>query len=63
MTNKKLVEQFENIPDDLSIEFYIEEGQPMICISSACSSGAEYPINSLDEIGDKVNAYIYNYVL
>lgn len=63
MANKKLVEQFENIQNDLSIEFYIDEGQPMILISSDCSSGAEYPIDSLDEIGDRVNEYIRNYIV
>lgn len=63
MSNENLVEQFENIQNDLSIEFFIDEGQPTILISSDCSSGAAYPIDSLDEIGDKVNEYIRNYVV
>lgn len=61
--NKQLEAQIEALQNELTVEVYTDDGNAMVCISYGNSSGAEYPISRLSDIGDRVNEYIRNYVL
>lgn len=48
-------------PNGLTLEIYDEDGQPHLYIGTDSCSGAEYPIQSVAEIGEMVVYYLLNY--
>lgn len=48
-------------PRGLTLEIYNEDEQPRIYIGTDSCSGAEYPVQSVTEIGEMVVHYLLNY--